>query len=79
MKLLKDYYLQIQYHPGKANVVVDALSRKTQYSLNTIVITQMSLLNEYESMGVQLVSRIQASVQLSALTLQLYSGEDLSK
>jgi len=30
----------------------------------------MSLLKEYESMGVQLVSRKQASVQLSALTLQ---------
>ncbi|GMJ10024.1 hypothetical protein HRI_004671600 [Hibiscus trionum] len=28
MELLKDYDLVIDYHPGKANVVVDALSRK---------------------------------------------------
>ena len=30
LELLKDYDLQIQYHPGKANVVVDAQSRKLQ-------------------------------------------------
>ena len=30
MKLLKDYDCTIDYHLGKANVVVDALSRKTR-------------------------------------------------
>ena len=29
MELLKDYDCTINYHLGKANVVVDALSRKT--------------------------------------------------
>ncbi|WVZ64189.1 hypothetical protein U9M48_013751 [Paspalum notatum var. saurae] len=33
LELIKDYDLEIHYHPGKANVVADALSRKSQISL----------------------------------------------
>jgi hypothetical protein len=29
LELIKDYELEVHYHPGKANVIVDALSRKT--------------------------------------------------
>jgi hypothetical protein len=28
LELIKDYDLEVHYHPGNANVVVDALSRK---------------------------------------------------
>ena len=33
MELLKDYGCTIEYHPGKANVVADALGRKAGSSL----------------------------------------------
>ena len=33
LELIKDYELEIYYHPGKANVVADALSRKSQVNM----------------------------------------------
>ena len=36
MELIKDYDCVIDYHPGKANVVVDALSRKTMQTLRAL-------------------------------------------
>jgi hypothetical protein len=33
LELIKDYELEIHYHPGKANVVADALSRKCQVNM----------------------------------------------
>jgi hypothetical protein len=30
--LIKDYELEVHYHPGKANVIADALSRKAHYN-----------------------------------------------
>jgi hypothetical protein len=29
LELIKDYNLNVHYHPGKANIVSDALSRKS--------------------------------------------------
>ena len=38
LKFLNDYDCDILYHPGKANVVADALSRKSSGSLLTLVL-----------------------------------------
>ena len=35
LELIKDYDCSINYHPGKANVVADALSRKERLNMMT--------------------------------------------
>jgi ribonuclease HI len=39
LELIKDYDMEIHYHPGKANVVADALSRKSY--VNKTMVSQM--------------------------------------
>jgi hypothetical protein len=39
LELIKDYDLGINYHPGKANVVADALSRRSH--VNQLVLDSM--------------------------------------
>ena len=40
LELIKDYDLEVHYHPGKANVVANALSRKSY--ANEVQVTSMS-------------------------------------
>jgi hypothetical protein len=37
LDLVKDYELEVHYHPSKANVVVDALSHKAHYNYLPVV------------------------------------------
>ncbi|XP_073355007.1 uncharacterized protein [Aegilops tauschii subsp. strangulata] len=56
LELIKDYHLSVQYHPGKANVVAEALSRKA-CSLNAMLKEKLpALYKELESFGLELVA-----------------------
>ena len=46
MELLEDYNFELQYHPGKANVVVDALSRKSYAELASLMCREWHMLGD---------------------------------
>ena len=51
LELIKDYDIEMMYHPGKANVVADALSRK---SLGIIQTFHVDLLAELDRLDIQI-------------------------
>ena len=48
MEYLEDYDFTLQYHPGKANVVVDALSRKSRGVLASVASWEWLMLETME-------------------------------
>ncbi|KAL0554438.1 hypothetical protein IC582_008359 [Cucumis melo] len=62
LELVKDYDCEILYHPGKANVVADALSRKVSHSA-ALIIRQAPLHRDLE--------RAEIAVSVGAVTMQL--------
>ncbi|GLT69309.1 hypothetical protein SLA2020_414680 [Shorea laevis] len=48
LKLIKDYDCEINYHPGKANVLADALSWKSTIKLSALGTSQPQLIMEFE-------------------------------
>jgi len=54
LELMKDYDLTIQYHPGKGNVVANALSRKSGGSLAVLLTRQLRLLRDLEEMQIDI-------------------------
>ena len=65
LELVKDYDCEILYHPGKANKVADALSRKSTIALMSIQALPPQLQEEISELEIELVVG-----QVSALTLQ---------
>jgi hypothetical protein len=57
--LIKDYELEIHYHPGKANVVADALSRKSQVNMLAAHPMSYELAKEFDRLSLGFMNNTQ--------------------
>jgi hypothetical protein len=56
LELIKDYDLEIHYHPDKANLVVDALSRKEHVHSAIVVQLPDELAKDFERLNLGIVT-----------------------
>jgi len=50
LEFLKDYDFQLSYHPGKTNVVEDALSRKTLH-MSALMVKELELIEQFRDLS----------------------------
>ena len=84
MELIKDYDCVIDYHPGKANVVADALSRKSMQTLRALN-AQLSLTDD-GTVVAKLIARLnmlnrvleaqKSDENISAIVKQIGDGKE---
>jgi hypothetical protein len=61
LELIKDYDVEINYHPGKANVMADALSQKTYCNNLMVKEEQPALHEELEKSRIKIVDQGQVN------------------
>ena len=57
MELIKDYDMKLHYHPGKANVIADALSRKSYIKTLVSGGLQKELAEDLRELRLEIVPR----------------------
>jgi hypothetical protein len=62
MELIKYYELEIHYHPSKANVVADALSRKSQVNMMIAHPMPYELAKEFDRLSLEFLNNIQGVI-----------------
>jgi hypothetical protein len=61
LELIKDYDLGINYHPGKANVVADTLSRRSHVSRLVVDSMPFKLCEEFDRLNLRIVANTEAT------------------
>jgi hypothetical protein len=71
LELIKDYDLRINYHPGKANVVADALSQRSQVSQLVVNSIPFKLCEEFDKLNLRIVTNTEAmEMEVGSILLQ---------
>ena len=73
MEFLEDYDFTLHYHPGKANVVVDALSRKSRGVVASIVSREWRMLETAGQFRLQYNEQAQGTLRSLMVTPSLRS------
>jgi hypothetical protein len=60
LELIKDYDLKINYHPGKANVVADALGRRSHVTQLVVDSMPFELCEEFDKLNLRIVANTEA-------------------
>jgi hypothetical protein len=60
LELIKDYDLGINYHHGKANVVVDALSQRSHVSQLVVDSMPFELCEEFDELSLRIIVNTEA-------------------
>jgi hypothetical protein len=77
--LIKDYDLEVHYHPGKANVVADALSRKAHCHFLSIEIFSETLCYQIRKLNLEIpqgslnLISIESTLQDNIIMSQLHN------
>lgn len=67
LEFLKDYEFDLSYHPGKANIVADALSRKSLH-MSMLMVRELELIEQFRDMSL-VCEKTPYSVKLGMLKL----------
>ncbi|WVZ84539.1 hypothetical protein U9M48_031565 [Paspalum notatum var. saurae] len=70
LELIKDYDMEIHYHPGKANVVADALSRKSYANMALGFMMPHELCEEFERLSLGFLHHTTAAAFEAEPTLE---------
>ena len=73
MEFLEDYDFTLHYHPGKANVVANALSQKSQGALASIASREWQMLETVGQFGLQYSEQAQGTLGSLVATPPLLS------
>jgi hypothetical protein len=77
LELIKDYDLGINYHPGKANVVADFLSRTSNVSQLVVDSMPFELCEEFDKLNLRIVVNTEAMEMVvgSSLLQEIWRGQ----
>jgi hypothetical protein len=75
LKLIKDYDLGINYHPGKANVVADALSRRSHTNHLVVKSIPSKLCDEFAKLEIVTNTEVVEMEVGSSLLQEIHRGQ----